>query len=157
VLVLAAAGCSRESSPEQRAWLGVQVRAITPAAACFFHLPVTHGLLVGRVFPNSAARRAGLRPPARTTLVVGDPWPIGGDIIVAADGRPVATCAKLSKVIAPKRRVDSVELTIYRGRVKRTVELELGPPPSGNVASIEHGPPIGGATRSERELRSRGC
>ena len=156
-LVLAAAGCSGESDTSQRAWLGLQLRPITPAAACFFHLPVTHGLLVGRVFPHSAALRAGLKAPAEPTLVVGDPWPIGGDIVVAADGQPVWTGRQLTDVLAPKRRGDSVELTIYRGRVKRTVQVEIGAPPSGNVPSIDHGPMVGGSTGSERELRSRGC
>jgi serine protease Do len=159
VLVLAAgaAGCSGDSSAKHRAWLGVQLRPITPAAACFFHLPVTSGLLVGRTFPHSAARRAGLRAPAKPTLVVGDPWPVGGDIIVAADGRRVATGKQLSRVISPKRRGDLVRLTIYRDRTKRTVELELGPAPSGKVGSFAHGPVVGGGTLSEREMHSRGC
>jgi S1-C subfamily serine protease len=157
VLVLTAAGCSEDSSPEQRAWLGIQMRPITPAAACFFHLPVAHGLLIGRTLPHSAALRAGLRAPAEPTLVVGDPWPIGGDIIVAADGRPVATGEELSKVTAPKHRGDSVMLTIYRGRAKRTVEVELGPPPTGNVVSVDHGSLVGAAARSEREMHSQGC
>jgi S1-C subfamily serine protease len=157
VLVLAAAGCSGDSSPEQRAWIGIQTKPITPAAACFLHLPVTRGLLIGRVFPHSAALRAGLRAPAKPTLVVGDPWPIGGDIIVAADGRPVTTGEQLSKVTAPKHRGDSVTLTLYRGRTKRTVEVELGPPPTGNVVSINHGSMVGAAVRSEREMHSRGC
>jgi S1-C subfamily serine protease len=150
-------GCSGDSGPKQRAWLGVQLRPITPAAACFFRLPVTRGLLVGRTLPNSAARRAGLRAPAKPTLVVGDPWPIGGDIIVAADGQPVATGRQLSKVISPKHRGDSLELTIYRGRGKRTVEVELAYPPKGDVASFAHGVMVGGATQSEREMHSRGC
>jgi S1-C subfamily serine protease len=156
-LVLASAGCGGESSPKQRAWLGVQLRPITPAGACFFHLPVARGLLVARTLPHSSALRAGLKAPAKPTLVVGDPWPIGGDIIVAADGHPVATGQQLTRVLAPKRRGDSVELTIYRGRVKRTVAVELGPPPSGNVASFAHGPMVGASTGSEREMHARGC
>jgi S1-C subfamily serine protease len=157
VLALTAAGCSGDAGQKQRAWLGVQVRPITPAAACFFHLPTAHGLLIGRTFPDSAARRAGLRAPAKPTLVVGDPWPIGGDIIVAADGRPVATGQQLTRVIAPKHRGDSVMLTIYRGRTRRVVDVQLGPPPSGAVASFAHGPIVAGATRSGREMRLRGC
>jgi S1-C subfamily serine protease len=98
-----------------------------------------------------------LRAAVKPTLVVGDPWPIGGDIIVMADGRPVATGKQLATVLAPRRRGDTVVLTIYRGRAKRTVDVELGPPPSGDVASVEHGPLVGGATQSEREMRTRGC
>jgi S1-C subfamily serine protease len=156
-LVLAMAGCSGESSPKQRAWLGVQLRPVTPAAACFFHLPVTRGLLIARTLPNSAALGAGLKAPAKPTLVLGDPWPIGGDIIVAADGRPVATGEQLSKVLAPKHRGDFVALTIYRGRSRRAVEVELGPPPSGNVVSVAHGVMVGAETREEREMHSQGC
>jgi S1-C subfamily serine protease len=118
---------------------------------------VKRGLLVARVLPNSAALHAGLKAPAKPTLVAGDPWPIGGDIVVAADGRRVSTGPQLSQVMAPKHRGDAVELTIYRGRTKRTVEVELGPPPSGNVASMEHGPMVGAGTGSAREMRSRGC
>ena len=157
MLLLAAAGCSGTSDREERAWLGLQLRPITPGAACFFHLPVRHGLLVARTLPNSAAERAGLRAPAKPRLVVGDPWPIGGDIIVAADGRPVATGEQLSKVLAPKRRGDAVVLTIYRGRRKRAIGVALGPPPTGSVTSVEHGVMVGGSSRSEREMHARGC
>jgi PDZ domain len=157
LLAIAAAGCSAESNPKQRGWLGVQLRPITPAAACFFQLPVAHGLLIGRTLPHSAALRAGLKAPAKPTLVVGDPWPIGGDIIVAADGHAVATGKQLSRVIAPKHRGEPVELTIYRGRAKLVAVVELGPPPSGNVASFAHGPMVGASTGSEREMHARGC
>jgi S1-C subfamily serine protease len=157
VVAVTATGCSGESSREPRAWLGIQMRPITPVAACFFHLPVTHGLIVARVFPHSAAWRAGLVAPEKPTLVVGDPWPIGGDIIVRADGRPVATGAQLSKVTETKRRGELVTLTIYRRRTKRTIAVELGRPPTGNVVSVDHGVMVGAAERSEREMRSQGC
>jgi S1-C subfamily serine protease len=156
-LVLTAAGCSADSGLEQHAWLGIQTRPVTPAAACFFQLPVRRGLIIARTFPHSAALRAGLKAPAKPTLVVGDPWPIGGDIIVAADGRPVATGKQLARVLAPKRLGDSVTLTIYRGRTKRTVAVELGPPPTGSVVSFAHAPLVEGRAPSEREMHSRGC
>jgi serine protease Do len=157
VLAVTAAGCGESSASNHRAWLGLQLRPITPAAACYFHLPVSRGLLVARTLPHSTALRAGLRAPAKPTLVVGDPWPVGGDIVVAADGRPTATGLQLAQAIARKHRGDTVRLTIYRGRAKRTVAVELGPPPSGHVASVAHGPMVGNSTRSERELHSRGC
>ena len=45
----------------------------------------------------------------------GETWPLGGDIIVEADGVPTPTVNKLSDVIAKHKPGDTIKLVVYRG------------------------------------------
>lgn len=63
------------------------------------------------VTPGGPGDRAGIRP---------------GDVIVAADGRPVHDGDELVVVIRSHRPGDTVELTVERGSARRTVRVELG-------------------------------
>ena len=53
-------------------------------------------------------------------------WPLGGDIIVEADGIPTPKVNRLSEVIANHKPGDTIELVVYRGEVKKTIEVKLG-------------------------------
>ena len=44
--------------------------------------------MIDSVVPDSAADKAGLRAGKRTVIVGGESWRLGGDIIVAVEGRP---------------------------------------------------------------------
>ena len=55
---------------------------------------------------------------------------MGGDVVVAADGKPVATIDELRDVIAAHRPGDKIELDIYRGDTKKTVTVTLGRQPT---------------------------
>ena len=50
----------------------------------------TKGVLVLAVGRGSAAERGGLRPAEGSTLVNGAEVPVGGDVITAIDGAPIA-------------------------------------------------------------------
>jgi S1-C subfamily serine protease len=89
-------------------------------------LPVKQGLLVAHVSPGTAAARAGLRGATNQRVVAGETWPLGGDIIVEADGVGTPTVNKLSDVIANHKPGDTLELVVYRGNTKETIEVKLG-------------------------------
>ena len=105
-------------------------RSSTPSIAQLFRLPVKHGLLVAQVEPGSGAAKAGLHGPTNQAVVAGESWPLGGDIIVQADGVRRRTSNKLSDVLANHKPGDTIELVVYRGNTKQTIEVKLGRQPS---------------------------
>src|ERR687886_714989 len=110
----------------EHASLGIQGVAITPEIANVFHFPVSHGVLVATVKPGSAAAKAHLHAATTQAVVAGETWPIGGDLIVKADGQTIGSLARLRDVIGAKKPGDTLELDIYRGTKKMTVDAKLG-------------------------------
>jgi len=119
-----------KSGRAEHAYLGIRSTSITRDIARLFRLPTARGLLVDSVEPGSAAAQAGIVPGRRVVIVEGESWSLGGDIIVAADGRRVTTVEALRAVIARKRPGQRLELTIWRGDARRTVSVKLGRAPS---------------------------
>ena len=114
----------------EHAFIGVTAKSVTPQIARLFRLPANHGLLVMGVEPGSGAAAAGLRAGTDTAVVSGESWPVGGDLIVAADGRALADVDQLRDVVAAKQPGQSLVLEIYRGNKKRTLTVKLGRQPS---------------------------
>jgi S1-C subfamily serine protease len=110
----------------EHASLGITGVAITPEIANVFHFPVSHGVLVATVKSGSGAAKAGLHAATTQAVVAGDTWPIGGDLIVKADGQTIGSLGRLRDVIAAKKPGDSLQLEIYRGTRKMTVDAKLG-------------------------------
>jgi S1-C subfamily serine protease len=114
----------------EHSFLGIEAKPIDSNIAQILHLPVQHGLMVAKVISGSGAAKAGLRAGKTPVIVAGDSWPAGGDIIVRADGQPVATVETLRDVIGRKKPGQSVTLDLYRGLKKLTVHVKLGRQPN---------------------------
>jgi S1-C subfamily serine protease len=112
------------------AFLGIDVKEIEPSVAALFHLPTRDGLLVAGVCSSSSAARAGLHAGTQNVVVAGESWPLGGDIIVSADGSQTSSAAQLRDAISSKRPGDKLKLTIYRGNKKETLDVKLGRQPT---------------------------
>jgi S1-C subfamily serine protease len=112
------------------AFLGISANELTPQVAQLFNLPAKRGLLIARVTDGSAAADGGLRAGTQQVTVAGESWTIGGDIIVEADGVSTPTLDKLRDVIADHDPGDEIELVIYRGKERKTIEVKLGRQPT---------------------------
>src|SRR5919199_845085 len=110
----------------EHASLGITGTAITPEIASIFHFPVSHGVLVGQVKAGSGAAKAGLRGATTQAVVSGETWPIGGDLIVKADGQTIGSPERLRDGVAAKKPGDRLQLQIYRGTKKTTLDVTLG-------------------------------
>ena len=75
---------------------------------------------------GKSPEQKGARPAVAQAVVAGDTWPIGGDLIVKADGQTIGSLERLRDVIAAKKPGDSLQLEIYRGTKKMTVDARLG-------------------------------
>ena len=114
----------------EHSFLGIEAKAITPQIAKILHLPVQHGLMVARVIGGSGAQQAGLVAGKTPVIVAGESWPAGGDIIVRADGHPVATIERLRDLVSAKKPGDSVRLEVYRDTKKLSLKVKLGRQPA---------------------------
>ena len=106
--------------------LGITGVAIDREIANVFHFPVSHGVLIASVKAGSGAAKAGLRGETTEAVVAGVTWPIGGDLIVKADGETIGSLERLREAIAAKKPGDTLPLQIYRGTKKMTVDVKLG-------------------------------
>jgi S1-C subfamily serine protease len=119
-----------EDGTVERAFLGVAARPVEPAVARALRLPVDQGLLVETVSPSSGAASAGLRAGTADRVIEGVGYRVGGDLIVAADGEPVATVADLRDAVTAHEPGEAMTLELYRDGEKRTVTVRLGAQPA---------------------------
>jgi S1-C subfamily serine protease len=118
------------SGKVEHAFLGVGVKAISPALARIVRLPVTHGLLVQNVLKGTAAASADLRAGKTNVVVAGESYVIGGDIIVSVDGTRVDSFTQLDEVVSSKAPGDTVTVVFYRGSSRHTMDIKLGRQPT---------------------------
>ena len=112
------------------AFIGITAKPVSAEIARLFRLPSSHGLLVASVQPGSGAAAAGLRAGSDTAVISGESWPVGGDLIVSADGVPLSSVDQLRDLIAAKRPGQSISLEVYRDTNKITIDVKLGRQPS---------------------------
>ena len=113
-----------------RAFIGISGSTVTEELARIFRLPVDSGVLVEEVGDGTPAARAGLKAGSDTTVVAGESYTLGGDLIVALAGKRVASLEELRDVLADHKPGETVKLELYRGAKSLTVEVKLGRQPS---------------------------
>ena len=118
------------SGKVEHAYLGVSAVEVTSDIAKSFRLPVTKGLVIQTVNDGSGAAGAGLKAGNKQVVIAGESFRIGGDVIVAADGKSVATIGELRDVIAARKPGEKIQLKIYRGDAVKTVTVTLGRQPN---------------------------
>ncbi len=96
---------------EPSASLGISGATLTPAIASRYNIPISEGVIVADVQGDSAAQAAGIQR---------------GDIIVAADGQPVATIEDLQEIISDHQPGDQITVTVNRGGTEEQIEVTLG-------------------------------
>jgi S1-C subfamily serine protease len=116
----------RRGEEIKRAYLGVDMVAVTEEIARDLNLPVDRGALLQAVVEGGPADEAGLRG-GRTDTGAG--VAAGGDLVVAIDGEPVRNSDDLASAVAERSPGDEVEIEYYRGDQRRTVSVTLGERP----------------------------
>jgi len=114
-------------------WIGVSGRDLTPEIAQLMDLETTKGFLVVDVVQDSPAAEAGLEESRRKVRLQGIETRVGGDVIVAVDGKQVRKIDDILNYLASKTEVgDQISLTIIRDHQRQqvTLTLEERPEPS---------------------------
>jgi len=109
-----------------RAFLGVTLQDVDPDVAQVLRLPAKEGVLVASVKPGSPADKAGIVGGETQVVVAGESYQLGGDMIVAVDGKDVTSVDQLRDMIASHAPGDSVSVTLVNKDGKRsTKSVEL--------------------------------
>jgi putative serine protease PepD len=109
-----------------RATLGVEGRALWPGLAEALHLSVEKGILVERVNPGGPAAQAGVRGGTKSVLAGLQELRIGGDVLIAVNGKPITSQMDLNLLLNRARPGETVTLTFIRDGQKMDVPVKLG-------------------------------
>lgn len=94
----------------EHAFLGVDLRDLTPQIAAQFDIPVDEGILIFSVVEGSGAGRAGLQP---------------GDVLTSLDSERLRTIEDFLRILRNRKPADTIELEFVRGDEVRQVEATL--------------------------------
>lgn len=103
-----------------RGWLGVSIQELTHDLAEQFHVPNTAGALVGDVFADSPAGRAGVQR---------------GDIIRHFNEKPVKDPTHLRSLVAETPPNSEISLSVWRDGEERELNVDIGEMPK-NVTAL---------------------
>jgi S1-C subfamily serine protease len=109
--------------------LGVSTVYIAGDLAEELKLPASGGLLIQEVGRGSAAEAAGLRGYRDVVLVGNQRLGVGGDFIIAIDGKPVTEPDAVTRAISRKHPGDMVSLKIVRNGRTMDLQVKLGEAP----------------------------
>jgi S1-C subfamily serine protease len=110
----------------KRAYLGINMAAVTDQVAEDLNLPSKRGALIQSVVNGGPADRAGLKGGRTPT---GEGLAAGGDLIVEVDGEKVNTPDDVSGAITDDKPGDTIEIVYFRGDDRRTARVKLGERP----------------------------
>jgi S1-C subfamily serine protease len=112
------------------AYVGVRTTDLTPSLARRFDYEVERGAAITQVTRNSPAARAGLRGGERDEEFNGITFPVGGDVIVAIGGTPVASADDVVRLVTDELSPgETVIFTIVRDGARRRVAVRLAERP----------------------------
>ncbi|HEX7335631.1 MAG TPA: trypsin-like peptidase domain-containing protein [Gemmatimonadales bacterium] len=100
----------RTNQRVRRGEIGVFAQTITPALAGGLRLAREWGVVLGDVYPNSPAARAGLRI---------------GDVILSVDGKPMENGRQFDVTLYQRRLDRPVALEVGRGLQRMTIRVPL--------------------------------
>jgi 2-alkenal reductase len=109
------------------AFVGVTTTDLTPSLARHFGYPVQRGAVVSEVVGNSPASRAGIQGGRREEEFNGITFPVGGDVIVAINGKPVRSADDVVRAVTEDLEPgDTAVFSIVRDGNRRQFALRLG-------------------------------
>lgn len=124
-----------ENGKFEHPYLGISSLSLTPDLAAAMNLERDQrGALVGEVAPGGPADKAGLRGSSDAAEVDGQQVNVGGDVIVALEGSPVATMDDLIASLSAETKVgQTVTLTVLRNGKEEDLEVTLEARPAATA------------------------
>ena len=123
----------------RRGLLGVNIQDIDSEAARTLNIETEGGALVSRVFPDSAAEKAGLEV---------------GDVIIGINDKDIKSATELRNTVGLLRSGDSVNIRYIRDNKKRTTSAVLGSAAAQMLSGADIHPGLAGASFSPASTSS---
>jgi S1-C subfamily serine protease len=114
----------------ERPKVGITTEYVAGDLAEALALPRRGGLLVQNLFHGTSEEAAGLRPATQLVDIGNVELGVGGDLIVAIDGKAVDREDALVRAISQKRVGDTINLTVYRNGAALNIPVKLLRPPA---------------------------
>ena len=119
----------REDGQAEYAYIGVSSQALYPQLSRKLGIDSEFGALIAQVVPGGPADKAGLRGADGTIQFQAAEYETGGDVIVEVEGRKVVQPNALIQAVNEKQPGEKLQLTILRGKDRKTVDVTLGKRP----------------------------
>ena len=100
----------KENGRVTRGWLGVHIQGVNAEVADSLGMKAARGAIVAQVQPDSPAARAQVRT---------------GDVIVAVNGKPVASVRDLPRMIARIKAGETAKLAVWRDGAEMVLAVEI--------------------------------
>ncbi len=135
-----------------RPWLGFHGQFLDGELQKVFRVNLVPGFLVEVVEPGSPAERAGLQGGDLEVNIAGHEFLLGGDIITAIDGTPVASPDKVAEALRGMKVGSHVTLTVFRDgkELKLAYDLPERPILPGDIDGPGASFSLLSATRAQR-------
>ena len=122
----------RANGKAEYAYIGVSSQALYPQLSHHLGLDTDYGGMIARVVPGGPADQAGLKGADHTIHFQASPVRVGGDVILAVNGKKVVGPSDLSIFISQYKPGDHVTLQILRDGQHQNVDVTLGTRPTGS-------------------------
>lgn len=110
-------------------WLGVEGGSVNLAIMQANGLDTQQGAYINSVVAGGPAAQAGLHGSTGTRQIDGLDVPMGGDVVVEVDGRPIPDFGSLLVDTAFRQPGDIIELTVLRNGQRLQLVVTLGARP----------------------------
>jgi serine protease Do len=104
----------KDSGEVSRGWLGVGIQDLTPELAEYYAIKEKEGVLVTQTYEGDPADKAGIKE---------------GDVIVAVDGKRIASSRELSRTVAEAGVGNKMSLTVLRDGREKEIDVKLAKRP----------------------------
>jgi S1-C subfamily serine protease len=111
-------------------WLGVEGGDVNLIVKQANGLETQQGAYIDVVIPDSPAAKAGLQGSSGTQEIDGLTVPVGGDVVIEADGNQIANFSDLLATVAFKNPGDNMTLTVLRDSQRQQLTVTLTPRPA---------------------------
>ena len=124
-----------------RPWLGITGKLVPDEVIGLFAVPLAKGLLVVHIDEGSPAQKAGLQAGALNVTIEGEPWVLGGDIVLAVNGLAITTMEQYQAMLKTLEIGQTVSLRVLRNGayqdISATVEERPHPQMTANQTRVQ--------------------
>jgi len=120
-----------------RPWLGITGKFVPDQVIDLFAVPMAKGLLVAHIEEGSPAQKAGLRAGTLNVIVEGEPWVLGGDIVLTVKGRDIQTVEQYAAMSKTLEIGQTVTLRVLRNGAYQYIAATIEEHPQPQATSSQ--------------------